>query len=133
MVAFTVLAIFVGGLISAGIVVAAVRFAAMSPENVQRGELSMICGTAMNASGVRDTGGCKCAADAAVKDGKLNARRRVELRRYYRAIAENPDILNGQAPTATGISRNIGLVYGHPFVRAYRACYRDGFVNAEDR
>lgn len=125
------IAVLCGGLLCASIVFLTARYLMSTTQDTATSELAFACGQAMAEAGVRDRGGCRCIARAAIDDASINGKRLQELQRYFQHIVENPASLKGRPPSTIQFSREVGLVYGHPFLRAYVGCAREGFVTAE--
>ena len=122
-----VLAVCVGLAIFASAGFAVYRFATATPENAKAGQLAYACSTAMTANNVRDVGGCRCLARAAVHKARLNAYRTQAILTYFESVSADPSILNGSPPSPIQLSRAVGLVYGHPFLTSYGNCMASGF------
>lgn len=106
------------------------KYMNMSPVKTQTGELAFTCNRAMTRNKIRDLGGCRCLAKAAVPQKKLQPKRLTMLKKYYSDLEKSPTKLNGKPPSPLELSRSIGLFYGHPFIREYGACSVDGFRSA---
>ena len=76
---------------------------------------------------IADKGGCLCIAQSALFEKKLPPKRIEILKDYFTKLADETSQPAGRPPTSMQMSREIGLVYGHPFLRAYSACAASGF------
>lgn len=95
------------------------------------GEMTNDCRIAMTQQGVADKGGCLCIAQAAIQREKLPRQRIELLQDYFRELSVRTDAPMNRAPTSMQLSRKIGLVYGHPFLRAYSQCAATSFEPIE--
>lgn len=127
--AMTFAGILVGAAICYGVAQEGIKFYRDTPAQTASGDMSFICNRAMSANNIRDNGGCRCIAEAAIKDGKLNHTRIQALSSYFLSLETTKNGLDGKVPTPLQLSREIGLVYGHPFLRAYGQCARTGFAS----
>ncbi|GEM_PF-5884990 len=97
-----------------------------STPNLGKQELQLSCQEAMTSNNIVDSGGCQCITQAALSEGSLTPKQQSELKRYFTRLKFSSTLLNGKAPTALKLSREIGLKYGHPFLSKYGHCTRTG-------
>lgn len=118
--------VLLGALLCFNIAMDGFKFINTTPEKTAIGELAFACSRAMSHNNIRDTGGCRCIAEAALNEGALPPKRTQELKNYFIKL-ETDNSLNGNIPSQLDISRSVGLIYGHPFLRSYGVCVQTGF------
>ncbi|MFC7290110.1 hypothetical protein [Hirschia litorea] len=110
-----------------------VKFLNSTPENTAIGELAFACNRAMSHNDIRDTGGCRCIAKAALTDETLGPKRTKALQVYFEKLETTTETLNGHIPSQLEVSRSVGLIYGHPFLRAYGQCMQTGLQSDQTK
>ncbi len=117
--------VLLGALLCFNIAMDGFKFINTTPEKTAIGELAFACSRGMSNNNIRDTGGCRCIAEAALSEGSLPPKRTQELKKYFVKL-ETENTLNGNIPSQLDLSRSVGLIYGHPFLRSYSVCVQTG-------
>ena len=122
-----VLGIAIGSMVVVAIVYNMAAFVMTDDNESVLGELTADCRIAMTHQKVADKGGCLCISQTALLDKKLPPKRIQILKDYFGQLADETSQPASRPPTSMQMSHEIGLVYGHPFLRAYSVCAANGF------
>lgn len=132
LITMTFAAVLLGLFLLYGIIQQGYDYINTTPQKTAVGELAFACNRGMSNIGVRDSGGCRCLADAAINGGTLAPKRMNELKKYFARLKTAPESFSGEAPSQLEMSREVGLIYGHPFLRAYGRCRQTGLKSSQN-
>jgi hypothetical protein len=95
----------------------------------ERAALLSACNGALTAGGLIDRGGCHCMVQAAQADKLLPPQRQQTLQALFESEAVHPQLFRNVPPAPVDISRQLGLVIGHPWLTQYEVCAEKGIYS----